>query len=224
MGIPVMIMGESGAGKTCSLRNLDPKKTLLIQPIKKALPFPSRGWKPFTKEQLDGSVYVLGPDQQYQSIGFMLEKAIKHGKEIIVIDDSNYLMTNSSIRRADEKGFQKFVDFAKAHWELILHAQNIQSDARVYFMTHIQTDNEGRQKPKSIGKMLDDQIVIEGLFTIVLGCQATDEQYQFTTKNNGSNCVKTPMGMFETSVIENDLLEVDSAIISYYQIGEEYAA
>ena len=97
-----------------------------------------------------------------------------------------------------------------------MHAQKIPGNMRVYFMSHLQTDNEGRLKPKSIGKMLDDQIVLEGLFTIVLGCHARDEKHYFSTRNSGHDCVKTPIGLFDETTIDNDLAHVDKSIVEFY--------
>jgi hypothetical protein len=213
MGIPVMILGESGSGKSTSMRNLDPLKTLVIQPIRKEFPFKSRDWKPCTRENPNGSVVVT---DDYQAIKRILDGAGERGKTTLIIDDSNYLMTNSSLRRSEETGFKKFVDFAKAHWELVIHAQRVPGNMRIYFMSHLQTDNEGRQRPKSIGKMLDDQIVLEGLFTIVLGCHVRDDKHFFTTKNSGFNCVKTPIGLFGDGALDNDLAIVEQAIVDYY--------
>jgi hypothetical protein len=218
MGIPVLILGESGSGKTASLRNMAAEKALLIQPITKSLPFRSGQWKNFSKENPNGS--VLSTDD-YGLIHKALSVAPERGKEIIIIDDSNYLMTSSSIKRSDETGFKKFVEFAKNHWELIVHAQQLPPHVRTYFMSHIQVDNEGRQRPKSIGKMLDDQVVIEGLFTIVLGCHVREGKHYFSTKNNGNDCIKAPMGMFEGETTDNDLALVDSTITEYYGVKND---
>lgn len=215
MSIPILILGESGSGKTTSLQNLNPEKALLIQPIRKALPFRSNNWKLVSKENPNGSILVT---DNYGVIHKALEGSIARGKETIIIDDSNYLMTNSSIRRSDETGFKKFVEFARNHWELVIHSLQLPANVRVYFMSHIQIDNEGRQRPKSIGKMIDEQIVLEGLFAIVLGCHVSEGKHYFTTKNSGTDCIKTPMGMFSDSVIDNDLSLVDSAITDYYGI------
>jgi ribosomal protein L33 len=213
MGIPVMILGESGSGKSTSMRNLNPETTLLIQPIKKALPFRSKEWVPYTSANPKGSVAFT---DDYAIIHKLLNSAQKFGKTCIVIDDSNYLMTNSSLRRSDEVGFKKFVEFAKAHVDLIRHANDLSGNIPVYFMTHIQTDQEGRQRPKTIGKMLDDQVCMEGLFTIVLASKAVDGRHYFTTRNSGADCVKTPIGLFDEDSIDNDLNLVNNAINDYY--------
>lgn len=212
MGITVLIVAESGAGKTASLRNLPPEAALQIQVNRKSLPFSSKDWKPITKDNPNGSVIVT---DNYNKITKILDRAVELGKKQIIIDDSNYLMSNENMRRVEEKGYTKFTEMAKAYWALIMHAQNLPDDVRVYFFSHAQTDAYGKSKPKTIGKMLDEVICIEGLFTIVMSCNVADGRHFFQTKTNGNDCVKTPMGMFKQSEIDNCLKLVDETICEY---------
>ena len=142
MGIPVLILGNSGTGKTTSLRNLDPKTTLLIQSVKKSLPFKSNNWKPLTKDNRDGSILVT---RDYPVIHKSIHKAVNElGKKIIIIDDSNYLMSLEEMSRVNETGYKKFTDMAINFSGLIFMSQDLPDDVRVYFMAHTQTADDGR--------------------------------------------------------------------------------
>lgn len=213
MSVPVLILGDSGSGKSRSMKNLDPAKTLVIQPIKKPLPFRSVEWMPFAKENKNGAIYHCN---DYQTITKVITVGVRAGKKTIVIDDSNYLLTMSELKRSGETGFGKFLDFAKNHADLVFFLQSLPDDVCVYVMSHTQLDVNGHQRPKTTGKMLDEKICLEGLFSIVIGCHVKEGRHYFTTKNSGSDCVKTPEDMFESDEIENDLAEVNKAITSYY--------
>ncbi|EKN3891685.1 ATP-binding protein, partial [Yersinia enterocolitica] len=119
----------------------------------------------------------------------------------------------------NEKGFDKFAKMGLHMWEIIKAAQDAPDDLRIYFMAHTEETNLGRIKMKTIGKMLDEKVTVEGMFTIVLKTTVHDGQYFFTTQNNGYDTVKSPMGLFETNEIENDLLTVDRDICDYYGIN-----
>lgn len=217
MGIPVLILGNSGTGKTTALRNLDPSKSLLIQPIKKSLPFKSKGWKRLSKDNQDGSIIV---SRDYPVIQKSILKAVNElGRKVIIIDDANYLMSLEEMSRVNETGYKKFTDMAINFSGLIFFAQSLPDDVRVYFMAHTQTGDDGRISIKTTGKMLDDKIVVEGLFTIVMRCHERDGKHYYTTKKQGDDPVKTPMGMFDSEEIDNDLNLVDSTICDYEEIG-----
>ncbi len=213
MAIPVMILGDSGSGKTRSLKHLDPKETILIQPIKKPLPFRAKGWDKFDMATKTGS--VLRTDD-YNLIKSICLNAHKKGIKQVIVDDAQYIMMNESLRRSDETGFKKFVEFAKSYVDLITTIANSESDIVVYFMTHTQESESGKLTPKTVGKMIDQQVCLEGLFSIVLRCMVSDGKHYFTTKTSGMDCVKTPEEMFESDQIENDLLLTTNAINEYY--------
>lgn len=213
MACPVLILGDSGTGKTSSLRKLDPLETLVIQSTPKPLPFRSLDWKKADKQNPDGSIIQT---DNYGRIHRILDYAPQRGKNIIVIDDSNYIMQFEEMRRVEQTGFSKFTQMAKNFYELIEHAQSLPTDTRIYFMMHTQTDANGVIKPKTTGKMLDEKIVIEGLFAIVLRSMAVDGRYMFSTRTSGSDPVKTPLDMFENHEIDNDLRFVDDEIKKYY--------
>ncbi|MCL1038368.1 ATP-binding protein [Shewanella submarina] len=218
MAIVTLIMGDSGAGKSTSLRNLDPLKSLLIQPEAKSLPFKSKPWRTkFTKASPQGSVYV---SDRYGTVHTVINAAVQSGKKVIIIDDANYYMQNESLRNAEIKGYDKFVSMAKDYLALFDHCRKLPDDVRVYVMTHTQTDDQGSVRPKTVGKMIDSQIVLEGLFTIVLRAMVRDDRHYFSTKTTGSDCVKTPIGLFDQPEIDNCLAVVDAAICDYEEIND----
>lgn len=196
MGIPVMIMGESGSGKSTSMRNFKAGELSCINVSKKMLPFK----KQFAELKTDD--YNL------------IKQALKQAKsKSIVIDDATYLMTNEFMRTAKQNGFQKFTDMALNFWNLIQFVNTeLADDTIVYFMGHVERDQDGKEKFKTVGKLLDEKITLEGMFTIVLKTYAQDGKYFFQTQTNGSDTCKSPMGMFPGMFIDNDLTIVDKAI------------
>lgn len=215
MSIAVMILGESGSGKSRSMKHLNPADTLVIQPIRKPLPFRSADWQPFTKESPQGSVIVT---DNIPTIIKCIVNAENWGKSHVIIDDAQYIMVNESLRRAEETGFAKFTSMAKNYIDLVHAAANTDNNVRVYFMTHIQVDDFGFARAKTVGKMIDSQVCLEGLFSIVMRCQARDGRHFFSTKTTGNDPVKTPEDMFDSIEVENDLAKVDAAICDYYNI------
>lgn len=210
MSIAAFILGESGTGKSTSMRSMNPAETLLIQAIKKPLPFRSSGWKYLSKE--GGNILVC--DQSAQIIAAMH----KTQRPIIVIDDFQYILANEFMRRTDERGFDKFTDIGKHAWDILCAASSLPDHVRVYILSHTETSESGRVKAKTIGRMLDEKITIEGMFSIVMRTSIINGQYLFSTKNNGSDTVKTPLGLFDADHIDNDLAAVDAAIVDYYQL------
>ncbi|MHB8916297.1 MAG: AAA family ATPase [Thiobacillus sp.] len=218
MSITAMILGESGTGKSASLRNLKPENTLLIQAIKKPLPFRSSGWKPATKDNPSGSIYVSDDSAN-------IVKAIgRTNKEIIIIDDFQYVMANEFMRRVTDvevgnAAFAKYNEIARHAWDILTTAASLPDNKRVYILSHTSTDDFGKTKIKTVGKLLDEKIVMEGLVTIVLRTDVINEKYIFRTKNSGRDTVKSPMGLFETEHVENDLAAVDAMLCEYYNLG-----
>lgn len=213
MSIATMILGESGTGKSTSMRNLDAGETLLIQSIPKVLPFPrAREWKLWDKEKKEGNVFVT---DQADTI-LQLIKQTK--RKIIVIDDFQYVMANEFMRRSGERGFDKFTEIGRNAWNILMQMSALKPDKRIYVMWHPDVDQMGRVKTKTIGKMLEDKITPEGMFTIVLRTYVEDAasgKYYFHTQSNGSDPAKSPMGMFEFQV-DNDLKMVDDKIVEYF--------
>lgn len=213
MSISTLILGSSGSGKSTSMRNLSPAETLLIQAVRKPLPFKSKEWRPFHPEtNPSGNVFVT---DQWDAI---IKIATKTRRKVIVIDDFQYVLANEFMRRSEEKGFDKFTEIGRHAWEVITALSNLPEDVRVYVLSHTQEDDNGRVKMKTIGKMLDEKITPEGLFTIVLRSGTSDGQFYFATRNNGSDTTKAPIGLFDDERIDNDLASVDAAITDYYDI------
>ena len=207
MGIPVMILGESGTGKSASLRNFNADEVSVINVAGKPLPFRNK-------------LNVFKCDD-YAKIRAALLK--RQDIPAFVIDDAQYLMANEYMRRSDDRGFDKFTEIAKNFWSLVLEtvAQRMPDTQIVYFLMHTDISDDGRVRAKTIGKLLNDKITLEGLFTIVLRTNVSDGVYTFRTVNSGSDTVKAPMGMFPASEIENDLKAVDASIREYYGINKK---
>lgn len=210
MGLPVLILGESGSGKTTSLRNFAPGEVGIISVINKALPFRSslKTYPLNTKaKQLNKDRYAL------------LTDVLKSSKtKTMVIDDSQYLMAYDSFDKAKIKNYDKFTDMAVSFKSLIdTIIDDLPNDMIVYFLNHVETTDAGKTKIKTIGKMLDQQLTVEGLFTIVLLCEATKNEHCFITQSDGTTTCKSPIGMFD-SKIDNDLKFVDKTIREYYSL------
>lgn len=206
----VLVIGESGSGKSTSMRNLDPASTLLIQIIPKPLPFRSKKWAPVDPKTGKGTVVSA---RNHRTIIKWIEAAPKMGKTQVVIDDFQYLMAFDLFEKAKLKGYEKFTDIAQAAY-YVLRA-GLESDVNVYYLTHSNEGDDGITRIKTVGRMIDEKLVIEGLFTVVLRSMLHEGEYVFSTKSN-ADTVKTPMGMFEDMYIENDLNAVNSVINEYY--------
>ena len=201
MAIIVMVYGQSGTVKTTSLRNFKPEDVCIVNVSGKPLPFKNKH-KTFNTDD-------------YMAIDAAIKKA---PAKSIVIDDATYLMTGEYMRTAKVTGYQKFTDMALNYYTLVKAASALPSHTIVYFMGPSDTAANGNEKFKTIGKMLDEKVTLEGMFTIVLKTVVTDGKYQFSTRNSGQDTVKTPLGMFNDVLIDNDLAMVDKTIREYYGI------
>lgn len=203
MGIPVYILGESGTGKSASLRNFKKEDVKVINVAAKPLPF---------KNNLE----CVNVDT-YEAI----LREIKNAKQpSIVVDDAQYIMANEFMRRATERGYDKFTEIAFHMWDIVNEVKELSADKIVYFLSHVDRDSEGNEKVKTIGKLLDEKITLEGMFTIVLKTNVMDGQYSFLTQNSGKDTVKSPIGLFNSYAIDNDLKYVDEKIRNYYELGD----
>lgn len=206
MGLPILVIGYSGSGKSTSMRNFDADELALVNVNGKPLPFRTK----FSS--------VLNSDD-YARIKDFIRSC---GKKAVAVDDCQYLMVNEFMHRAKEKGYDKFNDIGKNMWELIRFVEELPNDVIVYFLGHIDTDDNGREKFKTIGKLLDEKVNIEGMFTTVLKTVASNGKYMFSTQTSGADTVKSPMGLFEAQYIDNDLKAVDGALRIYYHLAPEH--
>lgn len=206
MSIPVLIIGQSGTGKSASLRNFKPDELELINVEGKPLPF-RNDFEPLNSDS-------------YRDISIQIKKT---KKKTVVIDDAGYLITNSFMRGHSAGGggnsvFALYNQLADDFWKLIGFSKALEPDKIVYFIMHEDKKDDGTVKPKTIGKLLDEKVCLEGMFTIVLRSAYEDGKYVFHTNTNGFDVCKTPLGMFETPDIENDLKAVDKKIREYYNL------
>ncbi len=206
MAQKVLILGDSGTGKSASLRNFKPEEILVINAAGKPLPFKNHF------ECITPSFEKLTQD--------VLKAMDSTNKKVIVIDDAQYIMSFQYMRRIKENGWDKWNDIQGDFFNIIKACDYMPDDVIVYFLSHLQRDDEGHEKIKTMGKMLDEKITIEGLFTTVLKTAVKDGQYFFLTQNSGLDTVKSPIGMFPSYAIENDLKYVDTKIRNYYEIGD----
>lgn len=214
MAMPVLVIGRSGSGKTYSLKNFKADEVGVISVEKGRLPFRSdiKVLK-VPKDPTEGATTDLGVINaaKYAWITSVIRKA---KAKAIVVDDSQYLLVNEFFDRADERGYDKFTDIAKRFRDLVHFINDLEDEEKiVYFLHHSESDADGRDKIKTIGRMLDEKLTVEGLFDIVLYCQ----DHKFFTQANGQSTAKSPEDMFSLE-IPNDLKMVDETIRKYYNM------
>ena len=199
MGILVMVMGESGSGKSCSLRNFSPEEVGVFNVASKPLPFRKQ------IPTVNGATYDT-----------IIKSLQKNTRKAYVIDDSQYLLAFDFFARAKETGYGKFTDLALSFKQLLdFVITGTSPDTIVYFLHHVENTDNGKLKAKTIGKLLDEKLTIEGLFSIVLLTKTDGNRHWFETQSDGYTTAKSPMEMFERE-IDNDLKLVDTKIREYY--------
>jgi hypothetical protein len=204
----LLIMGESGTGKSTSLRNCDPETTAVVNPVGKPLPFKGSG--KFT---------MLNGETDARKICKWMKDQAAAGKKLIVVDDFQYVLAVPYMKRIKESGWDKYNDFGANYFDIIQVCNELPADVVIAYMTHLETLDTGLTTVKLIGKLLREKITIEGLFTTVLRTGVNEGKYYFFTQNSGKDTVKSPMGMFQAYAIDNDLNYVVDKLRNYYEIG-----
>lgn len=203
----LLIMGESGTGKSTSMRNCDPATTAVVNPVGKPLPF-------------KGKFTMLNSEVESRKICKFMKEQAAAGKKLLVVDDFQYILSVPYMNRIKENGWDKWNDFGANYFEIIEVCKELPDDVVVAYMTHTETLENGVTTIKLIGKLLREKITIEGLFTIVLRTGVNEGKYYFYTQNSGKDTVKSPMGMFPAYAIDNDLNYVADKIRNFYEVGE----
>ena len=227
MSQEILIIGESGSGKSTSLENLDPSSTFIINVAKKPMPF--RGWKKnyahLSKDNPKGNYIASDNANSIVATLKHINDNMPHIKTV-VIDDFQYVMANEFMRRANERGFDKFTEIGLHAWEIANAGKNMRDDVTFIMIGHAEAsvDLSGNRKLKfkTIGKLVDDKVNMEGMFTIVLFTEVEKDangqiQHYFVTQSDGTTTGKSPKGMFEDLKIPNDINEVINTINKYYE-------
>jgi hypothetical protein len=210
MGEPILIYGKSGSGKSRSLKNFAEDEIFFVNVVSKRLPFA----KKFKYE---------AKTRDYNKIKNQL---LKMPCKVAVIDDAGYLMTSTFMDgHSNPKGgsstFDLFNQIGDEFWNLVLFVkESLPDDVFVYFMMHEISNDYGDVKVRTIGKLLDEKVCIEGMFTVCLHCMTDGEKHYFKTQGGSNDIAKSPEEMFEKE-IENDLKSVDSGMREYWGIGSE---
>ena len=208
MGVVVLVLGESGSGKSYSLKNFDPNTVGVFNVSNKPLPF--RNGKNFKQYK--------GVNASYANI---CKAFANHTLKRYVVDDANYLMTFEEFARSKETGYGKFTEMATHFYGMVQAAIAMPDDVITYFMMHVENSEDGKVRAKTTGKMIGDKLVLEGLFSIVLLAQVdgSDRRHYFVTQTDGFTTAKSPEEMFDFE-IPNDLEMVDKTIREYYGLTE----
>lgn len=208
----IVVLGESGTGKSTSIRNLNHEETFIINVLNKPLPF--KGYKKLYNQE---NKNYLESDRYQEIVAYI--KAVNERRpdiKTIIIDDFSFLMNNEFMRRCREKTFDKFTDMGANMFELMELCKNLRDDLYCFIMCHTEKDHAGFIKPKTVGKMTADYVCISERVSIVLHSQIIDRQYKFLTQHDGMCIAKSPMGMFEDMYINNDLHEIRKVVEDYY--------
>ncbi len=213
MAIITLIIGDSGSGKTASLRHFTGKEATIFNIAKKPLPFKNTGENKIPLIEVKG----------YEDLKLKLSKA---KNKSLIIDDAQYLMAFEFFGSIEEKGFEKFTRLGKNFYSLIKYSSALEKDKTIYFFMHKERSEEGQEKAKTLGRLLDEKLTLEGLFTIVLKTVVQENgtggtNFFFATQTSGYDRVKSPIGMFESPLIENDLKKIDNIIRGYYELSPQ---
>lgn len=216
MSNTILIIGQSGSGKSTSLRNLDPKTTFVINVLDKPLPFRS------FRKAYNTSEKNYYSTNDWAKIVNCIARVNKERPDIttLIVDDWQYIIAYEFMRRSSEKGYEKFTDMANHGWSTMNACLGTRPSLTNFILAHSDVDMMGKSKLKTIGKMLDEKMTLEGLFTTVLHSRVIDGEYLFQTQSDNDYLAKSPMGMFEEFLIPNDLVRVKEAVENYFNEKE----
>lgn len=221
MSNTVLIIGESGSGKSSSIERFNPEDTFIVNVLGKPLPFrgASSKYKTISDDRKTGNVFCTDDHDTIVKVIKYIDIKRTEIKNLI-IDDFSYLMTNEFMRRCIERGYDKYSEMAKQAWELISLANSTRTDLNCFVIAHSEIDESGVARCKTLGKVLSNKVILEGMVTCVLHAVIKDGQYKFLTQNIGSHLAKSPRGMFDEKLIDNDLKFVSEKINEYFNQPE----
>lgn len=225
MAQSILVIGESGSGKSTSFETLNPKETFIINVANKPLPF--RGWKSkysaWSKDNPSGNLYNAASPQAIEAcLKYVNEKRLEIKN--VIVDDFQYMSAFEYFDKSDEKGYDKFTKIGAHLARIVRYPKDLRDDLMVFFTMHAEdsVDLEGRRrvKAKTIGKLIDNALTLEGLFSIVLFSKVKKDKdgvlrYVFETQNNGENTCKSPKGLFDSFEIPNDMGFVRQSILEF---------
>ncbi len=217
MSNSILILGESGCGKSTSIRNLPPEETMIINVIGKPLPFKGAS-KKYTKLSPDGMTGNYYASDDHSAIMRIINLVNNKRLDIkyLVIDDYGYTITNSFMRKASQRGYDKFVEIGAESFVILEKITSLRDDLFCFVMMHTEIDTQGKYKPKTVGKMIDQYVNIEGKFTYVYHALITESGYKFLTNNDSRHMAKTPMGLHDELYIDNDLQLIIEKMKEYF--------
>ncbi len=222
MSKAVLVIGETGTGKSTAIRNLPPKETFILNVLNKPLPFKgaNKKYKVATKDDPQGNMVST---DKHDTIKRILHAINKERTEIkyLIVDDFTFVISNHFMRKAYEKGFDKYVEIGKDCYDLVEIIQQMRDDLFIFVVMHSDLDNFGRSKPKTVGKMIDEKVGLPERFSIVLHSLVSNGEYVFQTNQDAQITAKSPMDMFDKLHIPNDYLEVCNAIGRYLEDDDE---
>lgn len=222
----IAIVGESGTGKSTSLRNLNPEETFIISTTGKPLPF--RAWKKkyipikIERKNVSGNYYISSKWDQILKILQIIDKMMPQIKQVI-IDDFQYVLSYEFVDRATEVGYAKFSELAQHAMEILRYSEKMREDCKMIFLTHSENVGDNVNPKfviKTVGKLLSEKVTLEGLFTYIFFTKVSEGdsgrmEYKLITNNDGTCVAKTSFGMFEDLEIDNDLNEIIHVIDAY---------
>lgn len=216
MGHSILILGESGTGKSTSIRHLPSNETFIINVINKPLPFKGSSalYKKINENGSEGNYYA---SDNFHTIKRIIKLVNDKRLDIqyLIIDDFGYTLMNEFMKKSLQKGYDKFTELGKDFYELLESIKDLRDDLFCFVMMHVENDMHGKTKPQTIGKMIDQYIKIEGKFSYIFHTFTNEGKYKFITNHDGIHMAKTPLEMFNTLHIENDLKLIADTIKDY---------